>query len=102
MIPGGYVDRGERVESAAIREALEECGLEVRIRDLLGVYSYDGIVPVVIVYTAEIAKGDLKAGDETQTAGWFSKEEIPWQELAFRSTGEALEDYFRRPSAARY
>lgn len=94
VMPGGYVDRGEAVSAAAIRETGEECGLGVRIQNLLGVYSYPGYVPVVIVYVTVHLSGDLIPGDETLEAQLFSEEEIPWKKLAFRSTKDALNDYF--------
>ncbi len=94
VMPGGYVDRGEEVRSAAIRETEEECGLKIEIRDLLGVYSYSDHVPVVIVYLAKYVSGELAPQDETLEARWFSKSEIPWNDLAFRSTKDALSDYF--------
>jgi 8-oxo-dGTP diphosphatase len=95
VIPGGYVDRGEEVEAAAIRETKEECGLRTRIEGLLGIYSYTGHVPVVIVYVAQYISGELTPGDETLEAGLFSKDRIPWQELAFQSTKDALKDFFK-------
>ncbi len=94
VLPGGYVDRGEEVEAAAVRETLEECGVEIRINGLVGVYSYPGKTQVVIVYTAEHLSGELTSADETQEAGWFRQEEIPWDELAFQSTVDALKDYY--------
>ncbi len=95
VFPGGYVDRGESVEEAAIRETREECNLSVRLSSLLGVYSYSGSPNVVVVYTAEVVSGELKAGDESVEARTFDAREIPWEELAFRSTRDALQDYSR-------
>ena len=96
VMPGGYVDRGEEVPAAAVRETEEECGLKTRILDLLGVYSYTGLIPVVVVYLAEVVSGELKAGDETAEARVFAKSGIPWRDLAFRSTGDAVRDYIDR------
>jgi len=95
VIPGGYVDRGENVETAAIRETEEECGLKIQIRNLQGVYSYKGQIPVVIVYVVDHLSGDLIAGDESQEVKLSPLEEIPWADLAFQSTKDALRDYCR-------
>jgi 8-oxo-dGTP diphosphatase len=95
VMPGGYVDRGEPVETAAVRETLEECGLTIRIGPLLGAYSYPGKLAVVIVYVAGVLAGELHARDETAEAEWFAPEAIPWEELAFQSTKDALMDYCR-------
>jgi ADP-ribose pyrophosphatase YjhB (NUDIX family) len=94
VMPGGYVDRGEEVKAAAIRETEEECGVKTRINMLLGVYSYSGQVPVVIVYLAQYVSGDLISGDETLEAKLFSEKQIPWANLAFRSTVDALKEYY--------
>ena len=95
VFPGGYVDRGETVRSAAIRETKEEANLEVRILSLLDVYSYAKSSAIVVVYTAEIVSGKLMAGDEALEARAFNPEAIPWAELAFPSTFEALRAYVR-------
>ncbi|MFC1824013.1 NUDIX hydrolase, partial [Thermodesulfobacteriota bacterium] len=65
----------------------------IRTGKLLGVYSYPGRITVVIVYLAEVLSGDMAAGDETLEAGLFRQDEIPWDELAFQSTLDALKDY---------
>lgn len=91
VFPGGYVDRGEEVTLAAIREAREESGLDVRLGDLLGVYSYAGRIPVIIVYRATPIGGTLAVDEEGLEARWFTPDEIPWDHLAFRSTREALQ-----------
>ena len=95
VFPGGYVDRGEEVQLAAVREAREECGLDVRIERLLNVYSYAGRAPVIIVYTARIVGGCLACDDEGLEARLFDRNAIPWDELAFRSTREALREFVR-------
>src|SRR6202035_4455759 len=64
VFPGGYVDRGEPLTSAAIREAREECGLDVRLDHLVNVYSYPGRAPVIIVYAATAIGGALCVDDE--------------------------------------
>lgn len=93
-LPGGYVDRGEPLESAVLREIEEECGVRARLKNLLGAYSYPGRRAVVIVYTARPVDGKLMAGDETLEAAWFESDEIPWSSLAFQSTEDALRDYY--------
>jgi ADP-ribose pyrophosphatase YjhB (NUDIX family) len=93
VIPGGYVDRGEEVMVAAIREAREEVGLEIRIERLLNVFSYPGRAPVIIVYVATMTGGCLACDDEGLEAKFFTPASIPWNELAFRSTYEALQQF---------
>jgi ADP-ribose pyrophosphatase YjhB (NUDIX family) len=94
VYPGGYVDRGELVHDAAVREAREESGLHVRLGRLINVYSYPGRAPVVIVYEATIVGGSLSPiDDESLEARMFEAHEIPWEELAFPSTHDALREY---------
>jgi ADP-ribose pyrophosphatase YjhB (NUDIX family) len=93
VFPGGYVDRGEQVQVAAVREAKEEAGLDVRLDHLINIYSYPGRAPVIIVYAASIVGGELCCDDEGLEARWFRPEEIPWAELAFTSTYDGLREY---------
>jgi len=93
VFPGGYVDRGETVADAAVREAREEVNLEVRLVSLLGVYSYRHSPVIIVVYLAESVGGLLRAADEALDVRLFGPEAIPWDELAFPSTEEALRHY---------
>lgn len=93
VFPGGYVDRGEEITLAAIREAREEAGLDVRLDRLVNIYSYPGRAPVIVVYAATKIGGELAVDEEGLEAREFDLEAIPWDELAFRSTREALREY---------
>ena len=93
VFPGGYVDRGEPLTVAAVREAREECGLDVRIDGLVNIYSYPGRVPVIVVYAATAIGGSLAVDDESSETAEFGASDIPWENLAFRSTHDGLRDY---------
>jgi ADP-ribose pyrophosphatase YjhB (NUDIX family)/ribosomal protein S27AE len=86
VFPGGYVDLGEPLTVAAIREAREECGLDVRLDGLVNIYSYPGRAPVIVVYAATALGGVLCGDEECLEAAEFDSSGIPWQDLAFRST----------------
>ena len=96
VFPGGFVDRGETVAAAAVRETLEEANLRVTLTGILDAYSYAGSHVVVIVYAADVVGGTPEARDECLEVRTFSPEEIPWDDLAFESTRQALRDYVRR------
>lgn len=93
VFPGGYMERGETAPQAAERETLEEVLLEVRATSPVGVYSYPTSHVVVIVYHCEVVGGQAGVGNETLEVRTFGLDEIPWEELAFSSTRDALRDF---------
>jgi len=84
-LPGGFVEVGETVEEACVREAGEETSLDVGIVKLVGVYSDPKRDPrghtVGVIFLCKVKGGRLKAADDAGEAGWFSLGELP--ELAF-------------------
>ncbi len=93
-IPGGFVELGERVEDAAVREAREETSLAVELRALLGVYSRPDRDPrghtISVVYVGR-AHGEPRADDDAKGVGLFAPEALP-APLAF-DHAEILADY---------
>lgn len=85
-LPGGFVEYGESVENAAVRETLEETNLKVRLTGLLGVYSDPARDPrrhtMSTVFMAEAENpSELCAGDDAAEAAFFAFDELP--ELVF-------------------
>ncbi len=96
--PGGFLEIDETVEECAVRETQEEVGVDVRLGELVGVYSRPapqspGIVS--IVFRGRIAGGEVSTGREALEARWFRPEEIPWDELAYETTRSALRDWLK-------
>ncbi|ASJ05847.1 NUDIX domain-containing protein [Thermococcus pacificus] len=85
-LPGGFVEYGERVEEAAVREAKEETGLDVRLLRLVGVYSDPGRDPrghTVTTAFLALGTGELKAGDDAKEVHVVPLEEALKLPLAF-------------------
>ena len=99
-LPGGFVDIGEKVEDALIREMKEETNLDVKIQRLLGVYSDPNrdlrfhTVSCIFVCNAFSLP---KAGDDAKEAFVVKLEEIPWDKLVF-DHATILKDFLLKSS----
>ena len=75
--PSGYVDAGEVLEEAAVREAKEETGLDVRIERLLGAWSSRGERAIFIAYGGRVIGGRIEVGPECQEVRFFPPDSMP-------------------------
>jgi ADP-ribose pyrophosphatase YjhB (NUDIX family) len=100
--PGGFLEVDETVSQAAIRETLEETGLIVEPGRMVGLYSRLEAAVVVLAFEARIVGGTAHSTPEALEVRAFRPEEIPWAEVAFRTTLWALRDWLhlRRPDVA--
>ncbi len=101
-LPAGYVDAGEDPRAAAIRETVEETGLEITIHRLLDVV-FNPPIPntfhgasIAIIYAGRVVGGTLQAQDDVDDVGWFTKDSLP--EIAFLSTRQAIERWLSNRS----
>lgn len=100
--PAGFQELAETVHEAAAREAWEEISVKVEVGKLVGIYSYADAGVVTIIFDGRVIEGQRpRMGLEAKEVGLFEWEEIPWKDLAFRSTTEALKDWKRQQKGRR-
>ncbi|MHA2386794.1 MAG: NUDIX domain-containing protein [Candidatus Thorarchaeota archaeon] len=97
-LPGGFIEYGETVENAAIRETLEETGVQISLEAILGVYSDPKRDPrkhtLTTVFIGRPIGGDPVGGDDATEASWVDLESLDSSKLAF-DHGLIVEDLKR-------
>lgn len=93
-LPAGFMENGESVADAAVRETLEEACARIELSELFSMVSVPYINQVHVIYRARLLDLNFAAGIETLELRLFEESEIPWGEIAFRSISIALRHYF--------
>lgn len=93
--PAGFMENGESVDDAAARETFEEARAEVEIVDLFGLYNIVHVNQVYVVFHGRMIAGEYSPGPESLEVQLFDKEQIPWENLAFRVVQKSLARFFR-------
>ena len=93
-LPAGFLENGETVESGALRETLEEAGARVALGALYTMISLPHISQVYVMFRAQLVDLDFGPGPESLEVRLFHEDEIPWEEMAFRTIGRTLRNYF--------
>ena len=100
-LPAGFMENGESVADAARRETLEEACARVELGEMYSMISVPHIHQVHVIYRSRLLDLDFAPGIETLELRLFSEDEIPWDEIAFRTVKETLEHYFADRRAGR-
>jgi ADP-ribose pyrophosphatase YjhB (NUDIX family) len=101
-LPAGFMELGESTEEGAARETVEEAGAQFEMEDLLSVLSVPRGGQVHLFYRARLLSDRFDPGHETIEARLFAENEIPWDEIAFRTVRETLLAYFADRRAGRF
>lgn len=99
-IPGGFLENGEDPIAGIKRETKEEIDAEIKILKILGIYIDQYIFEGEVNYTFNVVYvcnlfTPPKTSEEFSELKWFSKSEIPWNDIAFENVKLFLRDYFK-------
>jgi len=93
-LPAGFMELGETTAEGALRETVEEAGARIEMQGLFTVMNVVRVGQVHLFYRARMLDTHLDPGPETIEARLFREDEVPWDELAFRTVRDTLRFYF--------
>lgn len=93
-LPAGFMELGETTAEGAARETDEEAGAQIQLMELFTVMNVSRVGQVHLYYRARLLSDTFAPGHETMEARLFGEQDIPWDELAFKTVRATLKAYF--------
>jgi ADP-ribose pyrophosphatase YjhB (NUDIX family) len=93
-LPAGFLELGETTAQGAVRETIEEAGASIEMEGLFSILNIARVGQVHLFYRARLLNEHFEPGVETIEARLYREEDIPWEDIAFRSVKETLELFF--------
>ncbi len=93
-LPAGFMELNETTSEGAARETVEEAGAQFELQGLFTLVNVSRVGQVHLFYRAQLTSDQFDPGHETLEARMFLESEIPWEDIAFRTTKVTLERYF--------
>lgn len=101
-LPAGFMELGESIAEGALRETVEEAGANIELLELYTVLNVVRVGQVHLFHRARLLDTRFAPGPETIEAQLFHEQEIPWDQLAFRTVRETLQHYFADRKRGRF
>ena len=95
-LPAGFMENGETTSEAALRETQEEAGANIELHELISIINVTHVNQVHLFYRATLLDLNYLAGVESLEVKLFSESDIPWDDLAFRTTAHTLKYFFQQ------
>ena len=101
-LPAGFMELGETIMQGAARETQEEAGAQFQMLELFTLMNVVRVGQVHFFFRAQLTSPDFDPGHETQEARLFTEQDIPWDDIAFRTVRETLRCYFADRARGHY
>ena len=101
-LPAGFMELSETTAEGAARETVEEAGAQFEMQELFSLLNVVRVGQVHLFYRARLLSTTFDPGHESMEARLFTEDEIPWDEIAFKTVKETLQFYFADRKAGRF
>lgn len=98
-LPAGFMELGETASQGAARETQEEAGAQIEMQALFTVLSVPAVGQVHLFYRAKLLSESCNPGYETVEVQLFSEDQVPWDDMAFRTIKTTLTHFFQDAKA---